>query len=665
MRWGIISKISIGFAAVTGLFLVLWIIAAFQMHQTFEELQSVHQNYLSLNRLVTQAKSLVTLQDERVRRMTSESDPAIQKHLRKYLLRNFPLSLEKKIDELQLAIVTLQKKSLAHTQTPFLLGLENSVNQTQTLAKNYAKEVTAIAENIGESNLNRERLKLPEENNQPNDLDIEKDSWQTYKSSYASLHTQLLRLSLALDNKLGQTLRSAAQKEEDNVFGLWIMIAVALSVSLFGLWWIRRAFHPLELLVQSARAIRDGNLNIQVPVDTDDVLGALGTEFNNLARALQDRETALSKNTSEISELRDFFGDIIRSVQVGILVLDKQNHVLLINPAAQSLFSLPPVQSTGQPLDISQLESPLVPLFEKADQVRETSEPLAVNGVAIKNNVLDFSIMPIRDASGFSLGHVLLLAEDVTTQETTKQKLVESERLAAIGRIAAQITHEIRNPLSAIGLNIELLEDDIPALPDQRQKEARAVLGAVAGEIDRLTAITEGYLRVAKLPAGQNQFGDIGDLLADLCAFSQEEAARQEVRLELRVGQNLNTIPFDEGRLRQALLNLLQNALSVAGRGGTVRLSALTEASGGVKVTIADTGPGISLENKEKIFDPFFTTRKKGTGLGLTLTKEILHEHGTSVEISDSNLGGAAFSFVLPPKSEKAALESQDSISAP
>ena len=178
MRWGIISKISIGFAAVTGLFLVLWIIAAFQMHQTFEELQGVHQNYLSLNRLVTQAKSLVTLQDERVRRMTSESDPAIQKHLRKYLLRNFPLSLEKKIDELQIAIVSLQKKALAQTQTPFLMGLENSVNQTQTLAKSYAKEVTLIAENIGEPNRNQET----EDNNQQTDLNAEKESWQSYKS---------------------------------------------------------------------------------------------------------------------------------------------------------------------------------------------------------------------------------------------------------------------------------------------------------------------------------------------------------------------------------------------------------------------------------------------------------------------------------------------------
>ena len=317
--------------------------------------------------------------------------------------------------------------------------------------------------------------------------------------------------------------KRCSKKEKDNVFALWIMIATALSVSLFGLWWIRKAFRPLELLVQSARAIRDGDLNIQVPVETDDVLGALGTEFNNLARALQDRETALAKNTAEIGELRDFFGDIIRSVQVGILVLDKQNQVQLINPAAQSLFSLPPVQPAGEPLDISKLETPLVPLFEKADQVRDTSQTLKVNAVELKDRVLDFSMMPIRDASGFSLGHVLLLAEDVTTQETTKQKLVESERLAAIGRIAAQITHEIRNPLSAIGLNIELLEDDIPALPAPRQKEARAVLGSVAGEIDRLTAITEGYLRVAKLPAGQNQFGDIGDLLADLCAFLRKK----------------------------------------------------------------------------------------------------------------------------------------------
>jgi signal transduction histidine kinase len=313
---------------------------------------------------------------------------------------------------------------------------------------------------------------------------------------------------------------------------------------------------------------------------------------------------------------------------------------------------------------MSTLEMPLVPLFENAAQVRNSSEALEVNAVQLQNKVLDLSMMPIKDASGFSLGHVLLLAEDVTAQETTKQKLVESERLAAIGRIAAQITHEIRNPLSAIGLNIELLEDDIPALPEHRQKEALAILGSVAGEIDRLTAITEGYLRVAKLPTGQNRFNDIGDLLADLCAFSLEEAAQNEVRLELRVGQNLPSVSFDEGRLRQALLNLLQNALSVAGRGGTVRLSASEDESGGVKITISDTGPGISLENKDKIFEPFFTTRKKGTGLGLTLTREILNEHDTQIEVSDSNLGGASFSFVLkpglPPK-----IPQKDVLSAP
>ena len=612
------------------------------MHQTFEELNGVHHGYLSLNRLVTQIKSLADVQDERVRRITSETNPAVQRHLRTYLLTNFPDSLPKKVDALLLAIKNIQKTDLGQRQKPFFTGLNNSVLATKRLQKEYEVSIVQLLEYDPKEEAPPNSIKQEVVNEEGlNHMSPEK--WAQYKAKNAALHTQLMRLSIALDNKLSQTLRVTAQQEKDNLFSLLIMVGIALAASLFGFWWIQKALSPLSVLVQSAKSIREGNLNVQVPVETNDVLGALSNEFNNLAKALQDRESTLAQNTDQISELRDFFGDIIRSVQVGILVLDNADNVQLVNPAAQSLFGLPPVKLAGQPLAMTHSDAGRLKLIEDAAHVRSSSENRQHRATHTNDRLLDVAIMPIRDASGFSSGHVLVLAEDVTQQENTKQRLVESERLAAIGRIAAQITHEIRNPLSAIGLNIELLEDDLPALPEERRQEARSVLESVSGEIDRLTAITEGYLRVAKLPSGQENFGDIGDLLADLCAFSQEEAAQNGVRLELRVGQNLAEVPFHSGRLRQALLNLLQNALSVAGRGGTVRLSAAAASDHGVRVTIDDTGPGIPPENKDKIFNPFFTTRKKGTGLGLTLTRDILREHNSEIEISDSTSEGRLF----------------------
>ena len=252
-------------------------------------------------------------------------------------------------------------------------------------------------------------------------------------------------------------------------------------------------------------------------METSDALGALALEFNNLAKALQDREHALGQHTDQISELRDFFGDIIRSVQVGILVLDDANQVQLVNPAAQSLFALPPVNLAGQPLVMTGSQEGLAKLLEDAAHVRSSSETRKHRANHAEERLLDVAMMPIRDESGFSSRHVLVLAEDVTQQENTKQRLVESERLAAIGRIAAQITHEIRNPLSAIGLNIELLEDDLPALPEDRQREAKAVLASVAGEIDRLTAITEGYLRVANRPPAKKILATSG-IFWPICA---------------------------------------------------------------------------------------------------------------------------------------------------
>jgi two-component system, NtrC family, sensor kinase len=242
-----------------------------------------------------------------------------------------------------------------------------------------------------------------------------------------------------------------------------------------------------------------------------------------------------------------------------------------------------------------------------------------------------------------------VLGEDVTSREETRERLLQSERLAAIGRLAAQITHEIRNPLSSVALNIELLGDDLVHLPVERQKEAGSILGAVGKEVDRLTQITEGYLRFAKLPAPRKIAGDVGDLLADIVAFTQADAAKAGVMLELHVEPDLPPVPHDPARLRQAVLNLLRNGVEAAGRGGTVRVGARVSPSGkGARVSVEDTGPGVPDDVKARLFQPFFTTKPQGTGLGLMLAREIVLEHKGELEVETSPLGGASFTIELP-----------------
>ncbi len=219
------------------------------------------------------------------------------------------------------------------------------------------------------------------------------------------------------------------------------------------------------------------------------------------------------------------------------------------------------------------------------------------------------------------------------------EALVRSERLAAIGRIAAQITHEIRNPLSSISLNAEELGERAP--------EARDLCDAIVREVDRLAGITEEYLRFARLPKPQIQRADLNDTVRDLLEFVRPELEASGVRETVSLVPELPRVLADVAQLRQLLLNLLRNAREAMPSGGNLHV-ATRGGEGSVEVEIRDSGPGIPPERMARIFDPFFTTKARGTGLGLAMAQEIAQEHGGQL-LCESAVGeGTTFTLRLP-----------------
>lgn len=217
-----------------------------------------------------------------------------------------------------------------------------------------------------------------------------------------------------------------------------------------------------------------------------------------------------------------------------------------------------------------------------------------------------------------------------------EQRLIRSERLAAVGKIAAQITHEVRNPLSSIGLNAEMLEEET-------EGEAKKLARAIVKEVDRLTEITEEYLRFARLPRPKLEREDLGAIVGSLLAFLRQELEARGVTVELRLDPSLPAVAADEHQLRQALLNLLRNAVEAMSDGGRLTLEATAADARAVELTIADTGEGIAPEHLPKIFDPFFSTKEGGTGLGLALTQQIIVEHGGRIEVQSTPGVGTTF----------------------
>ncbi len=230
--------------------------------------------------------------------------------------------------------------------------------------------------------------------------------------------------------------------------------------------------------------------------------------------------------------------------------------------------------------------------------------------------------------------------------EERERELVRSERLAAVGKMAAMITHEVRNPLSSIALNTELLEEELASFPG----EAKEICRAITREVDRLTAITEEYLSFARLPKPRLAPASLPALVDDLARFVREDLASRKVELLVEHAAELPLAMCDEGQIRQALLNLVRNAAeAVAGGGGGHVWVRTTTTGDRVAVEVADDGPGIAPELRERLFDPFVSTKDGGTGLGLALTHQILKDHGGAIQVTSKPGEGATFSIELPP----------------
>ena len=242
------------------------------------------------------------------------------------------------------------------------------------------------------------------------------------------------------------------------------------------------------------------------------------------------------------------------------------------------------------------------------------------------------------------------LKEREAQLQQKQQELIRAERLAAVGRISAQVAHEIRNPLSSIGLNVEMLEDQLTESRFESvedAKEARDLLASVIREVDRLTEITEDYLRLARLPTPSKRPEDLKKILEEVLSFAREELERAGVKIVAELPESGLPVSADEGQLRQVFLNLIRNAREAMANGGTLKVRA-TSTGALLDVRVSDTGSGIPPEVREKLFEPFFTTKPGGTGLGLSLSRQIVEAHGGRIDVDSAPTGGTTFVLEFP-----------------
>jgi PAS domain S-box-containing protein len=358
------------------------------------------------------------------------------------------------------------------------------------------------------------------------------------------------------------------------------------------------------------------------------------------------------KLDAEARANEQYLANIMTDSADGIIGLNSDDEIVSWNRGAETVFGYSESEVLGRhfsflvPKELVE-EGELKRLREKT--IKEgciqnyETERITKEG---KRITVSLTRTVIQDADGKVVGSSAIL-RDITEKKKLEEKLLHSERLATIGRMSAKVAHEIRNPLSSISLNTELLEEEIGGYKGVDSTEAKSLLGSISRELDRLTEITDDYLRFAKLPAPRLKALTVNRMVSDLLRMLGKEMQENGVTTDTKLAAKLPKVKIDQQQLRRALLNILKNSLEAMPDGGNISVETRADTDR-VLISISDTGVGIEEDHMNRIFTPFFSTKEMGTGLGLPLAQQIVAEHGGEITCTSGLGSGSTFVVSLP-----------------
>jgi len=361
------------------------------------------------------------------------------------------------------------------------------------------------------------------------------------------------------------------------------------------------------------------------------------------------------RKTSEdhAQETTNILLNILDDSADGILGITLDNRVFLWNRGAADIYGYATEEMLGQSLDrvipedlkaANELELFREEALKKGyirdyvtDRVRKDGKRITVN---ITRTV-------IRDASGQIVGFSAIV-RDITEQIHLQQQLIHSERLSVVGRMAAQVAHEIRNPLSSIMLNLEMVSDELDELTGGAVDEIRRMIQTIETEVNHLSNLTDDYLSFVRMPELKRTLTPPYEVLQEVLDIMDAQIEAAGIRVDLM----LREVPMalmDRNQLRRAIMNTLKNAVEASNPGDTIRMWCSVSRDGNqLLIHVRDFGQGMSETVQRKLFDLFYTTKLTGSGLGMHITRQILREHGGEVDVFSKPGRGTLVRLKLP-----------------
>jgi len=363
----------------------------------------------------------------------------------------------------------------------------------------------------------------------------------------------------------------------------------------------------------------------------------------------------------ELREAHDFLDKLIRSSPNAIIATDLDGNIIIWNRGAEEILGYRADEVIGKmnieqiyPEDMAKEVMKMMRSPEHGDVGRLRSYPIVYvrrDGGVIEGNLSSAIIYDAQGKEMASVGIFVDLRERLDMESElreTQEKLLQSEKLAAMGRLTSQIAHELNNPLYGIMNTLELLKTEVPA-----ENKRRKILDMALSETVRLTDLLRKMLSFSKPEEEERQLTDVNQVLDEILLLVKKQLLENSVRISSSLADDLGMIYASRSQLRQVFLNMIANARDAMPDGGTLTVNTMRKEDY-IHIQIADTGTGIREENLNKIFDAFFTTKDsvKDVGLGLSVCYGFIKDHGGDIQVRSKLGSGTTFTIILPTKTQ-------------
>lgn len=409
-----------------------------------------------------------------------------------------------------------------------------------------------------------------------------------------------------------------------SIFAFFFGIILAYAITL-----------PIKRLTTSAKQIATGDLSRIVQVSSEDEIGALGKSFNAMVLSLNEH--------------------IIESMTGGVITINMNGVIATFNKSAELILGYNTYDLVGKSVfdafPASGKNASLNAIIRETLQGKKTSSSREINiySKAGKKIPIGITTSLLRDKKNTFLG-IVVTFKDLAQIKHLEEQVRRADRLAAVGSLAAGVAHEIRNPLGSVKGLVQLLKED---LKDDDQKKAYADI--IVKEVDRLNKVVEELLSFARPDASELEANfiqlNINDVIEQTLLLAEHDSKREKIQIIKEFSSDVPLVLADAKKLQQAFLNIIFNAFGAMEDGGDLTIkTSFNKSTKVLNIVFSDTGIGISDEGQKKIFDPFYTAKASGTGLGLTISHQIISSHQGRINVKSEMGQGTTFTISLPEK---------------